>query len=58
MIAMTEAQAKGIIEQVTGYSVEEKPALALEMAQRIVRDITEAIEKLGGVPPVVPPDLT
>lgn len=28
--------------------------MALEMAQRIARDITEAVEKLGGVPAVVP----
>lgn len=57
-MSITEQQAKAVIQQVTGYSVEEKPALALEMAQRIARDITEAIAALGGVPPVVPLNLT
>jgi hypothetical protein len=55
---MTEAQAKAVIEQVTGYSVEEKPVVALDMAQRIAKDIAEAIVALGGIPAVAPIDTT
>jgi hypothetical protein len=54
MSGMTEAQAKAIVREMTGYSVDDSPGLALDMAERLGRGLIEAVSTLGGVPPITP----